>query len=163
PFPIAWSYRQLRTDLRGHREDRDALRQLVLLKDCVETLVKYLALVVLAARLQRRPPADALDRAALEMLVAPSLGTWAPGIPPAPARRASLPPARPGEFVLAADDGEPLALHPFLALLGCPGCERRDRLFLYDSQKQYTPAARRVVMLENVGGHKGVFEEPARG
>jgi hypothetical protein len=261
PFPIAWTYRQLRADLEGHRGDRDGLRQLVLLKDCVETLVKYLALVTLAARLDRREPPDALDRAVLEMLVAPSLGTWSQGILrrlvqapgtradhrlaplvafatrpffdlvaefttlrnrvlghglvrdpredradvnfwlprlnellagarflagwelvqagdpprswmgadahdcPAPAHSAGRLAAdtRPGEFLLVPGGGPPLSLHPFVCLLGCPGCGQRDRLFLYDSQKQYTPGAKRVAMLENAGGHKEAFEEPARG
>ena len=77
PFPIACAYRRLRDDVLSHRDDHDALRQLILVKDCVETLVKYLALVVLAARLDRGERDDALDGKVLEALVAPALGTWA--------------------------------------------------------------------------------------
>ena len=80
PYPLACAYRRLRDDVLAHTDDRDALRQLIRLKDCVETLVKYVTLVVLSARLDRRNPIDALDRQVIEKLVAPSLGTWAQGI-----------------------------------------------------------------------------------
>ena len=76
PFPIAVSCRRLREDISAHVEDRDALRQLIRLKDCVETTVKYLSLVALSARLARGNPADALDKQIRERLVWPSLGTW---------------------------------------------------------------------------------------
>jgi WD40 repeat protein len=80
PFPIALVYRGLREDLVANRCDRDALGQLIRLKDVVETFVKYLAIVALSARLDRRDTFDALDRQILEKLVAPSLGTWAQDI-----------------------------------------------------------------------------------
>ena len=80
PFPLAITYCRLRDDVLAHRNDGDALHQLIRLKDCVETLVKYLAIVAISARLDRRDPVDALDRQILQKLVAPSLGSWAQGI-----------------------------------------------------------------------------------
>ncbi len=79
PYPLAITYRRLRDDVLASRADEDALRQLIRLKDCVETLVKYLAIVAISARLDRNDPVDALDRQVLEKLVAPSLGSWAQG------------------------------------------------------------------------------------
>jgi hypothetical protein len=263
PFPIACAYRRLRDDLLSHRDDHDALRQLILVKDCVETLVKYLALVALAARLDRGERDDDLDGKVLEALVAPALGTWAQMVlkplvdadttradgrlaplvafaskkffgrvadftslrnavlghglarapredradvnawlpwlndqlaaarflaewelvqaadlprswmgadtlarprPPAdPDRLRAAAAVRPGDCLLFLDPGRPVPLSPFCALLICPGCAKAERLFLYDSQKEYTDASKKVAMIESAGGHKGTFAEPARG
>ncbi|MBI2301067.1 MAG: hypothetical protein HYU66_19320 [Armatimonadetes bacterium] len=80
PFPLARRYHALREAATADASPVAAFRQLNLLKDVVETLVKYLAVVALAARLDRHDPPDPLDQKILENLVRPSLGTWSAGI-----------------------------------------------------------------------------------
>jgi WD40 repeat protein len=80
PYPIAHCYRTLREDIEIHSDPRDGLRQLIRIKDVIETLVKYLAIIQLAVRVQQQDEPDALDRQIVEKLVAPALGTWDEGI-----------------------------------------------------------------------------------
>ncbi len=73
PYPVALTARRLGMSLEY---SGDVLKTLFLLKDCVETTIKYLSAVLLAD--YRRSTARTAERTEilLKSMVKPSLGTW---------------------------------------------------------------------------------------